>query len=73
MQLGSGGAVITPPPPPTVGLGQSHAEEPGKFDFYYSKSHSLACYLLIFYINLSVVRGIFVSIQAREIIMNCYF
>ena len=70
MQLGSGGAVI--PPPPTVGLGQSHAEEPGKFDFYYSKSHSLA-YLLIFYINLSVVRGIFVSIQAREIIMNCYF
>ena len=72
MQLGSGGAVIPPPPLPTVGLGQSHAEEPGKFDFYYSKSHSLACYLLIFYINLSVVRGIFVSIQAREIIMN-YF
>ena len=67
MQLGSGGAVIPPPPPRWV-----HAEEPGKFDFYYSKSHSLACYLLIFYINLSVVRGIFVSIQAREIIMN-YF
>ena len=45
MQLGSGRAVN---PLPTAGPGKSHAGEPGKFDFYYSKGHRLAYYLFIF-------------------------
>ena len=45
MQLGSVGAVI---PLPTAGSGESHAEGPGKFDFYCSKGHRKPCYLFIF-------------------------
>ena len=48
MPFGSGGALI---PLTAAGLGQSHAEGPGKFDFYCSKGHRLANYLFKFYIK----------------------
>ena len=48
MQFGSGGAVI---PLTAAGPGQSHAEGPGKFDFYCSKGYRLANYLFKFYIK----------------------
>ena len=46
------GAVITLP---AAGPGQSHAREPGKFDFYCSKGHRLAYYLFIFHVRFSAV------------------
>ena len=45
---------------PTAGPGQSHAGEPGNFDFYCSEGHTLAYYLFIFYVKFSAVWGIFV-------------
>ena len=45
---------------PTAGPGQSHAGEPGNFDFYCTKGHTLAYYLFIFYVKFSAVWGMFV-------------
>ena len=52
MHLGPGEALI---PLPAVGPGQSHAEGPGKFDFYCSEGHGLAYYLFIFHVKFSAV------------------
>ena len=57
MQVGSEKTKI---PLPAVGPGQSHAGEPGKFDFQCSKGHRLAYYLFIFYIKFSAAWRIFV-------------
>ena len=56
MQLGSGELWFPPPPPPPP----SPARGLGKFDFYCSKSHRPAYYLLTFLVEFKAVWEIFV-------------
>ena len=57
MQLRFGGVVIPLPPPASPG--HSHAGEPGKFNFYFSKGQRLAYYLFICYVKFTAEKFLY--------------